>query len=417
MTTTEQVINRIIQNIEKRGLKRYDPQDLWDICPNYHRYVSYFWRSLGYFFPILVRKIFGRKPHTRPTTYTHLAEALLLAEQNSIRLSENMNSIKICEDGLKEYLVDDGKKISWPYKWLKKYPYWNLGVIRNKLDNAEPTMMLHYLTRYNILLLKLGLYYDKKEYISIAHRTAIETMKNHQTCEYSDGSWSISYTYHTADCTLNVNTEFAQWLSMIPESLQNNDFRKALNGIVKLILREQNDDGSWHYYSKDFYKNLHTNNWIMNCIDCEHTGMVLTHLVYILKSPCLERSLYDKLLISVNKGFDYYITNFFDQNTGVGQGYTYGPRTIPAIPAQYAEAILSFYEYCLFPEGDPLLTKKILQRLPLIVKNMQNFVKKNGSTHSENIIRKLNYDSIRVGNGVVLQALVSYLVLKNKLLR
>ena len=91
-----------------------------------------------------------------------------------------------------------------------------------------------------MLLLKIADHSDRRDYLDISYKSAINTIQNHIINYHADGRVSISYEYNSDDCTINVNTEFIQWLCMFPKKLHTSQFIVLIEGILKMVLTELN---------------------------------------------------------------------------------------------------------------------------------------------------------------------------------
>lgn len=401
-----ETIQAIQSNIQQHGFYRFDPSDLREIkVLAKNRLFRLPILTIEQVFPYFIRRVFRIEKSIHPATYTHLANAYFWAEKNNIVLKNTPTATEIMYQCIDKYLtIEDGD-----YWW--KYHSNDTFFPINELSSKRSTMPMHGLARCNIILCELGTYYNNKEFIDIAFYSARKTLNYHQVAKYSNGAMSISYYYNTNDCTLNVNTEFAHWISMLPLEMITDDMKNVTNGIIKLLLTEQNDDGSWYYFSKLHMKYYGSS---PSC-DCHHSGTVLYNLINVMKKNVIDNSLKGDLIKAVDKGMRFYIDSFFSKASG--KAITLIGSARPAGPVQYSEAICAFCEYLssdikfdesIRSEVKILLPKAVNQVIKLI-----NF--KNGSCPSEKVIKWVNINSIRWGNGPVLQALMMYLSTYNKI--
>lgn len=394
MNNQAPILQRIVDNIEKYDFARYDPTDLKELKISrklFKKLVLVF----GQISPLYFRKILNIKQRIFSTTYTHVGEAYILIELLNIDVEKKASSLDITDLIINEYY--DSISRCWPYRINTS---WNVCL---EYNNTPPSMPMHGLARINILLLKIGMKYDIQNYIDIAVNTAASTIINNNLRRYPDGSLSISYYYNSNDCTLNVNTEFAQWLAMIPNHRQTPKNIEIVNGIVQLLIKEQNSDGSWFYFSKEHHQRC----GVATIIDCHHTGTVLTNLINVIGSNVLTELNQNNLITSISKGVKYYLKTFFDAD---GHGITEVGLRRPAGPVQYSEAIIAFCEYIQCEQCVNLsLKKEIALILPKIVLQVQKLIDRNGAVPSEKILKWNRLNSIRWGNGPVLQSLLFYI--------
>ena len=231
-------------------------------------------------------------------------------------------------------------------------------------------MHLHGLTRANILLLKGADLLQKKEYIDISISTLEKTLLNHFSEWYSENIFYVSYMYNSNDCTLNVNSEVAEWISLIPEEYIKEKHIKKFNGIVNLIITEQNKDGSWFYYSKEFSSKKAIN----DLPDSHHNATILYNMIHVLDSPYLEKKYKASLYESINNGIKYLIEAFFFEiDKG---GYVYPNRYRKAGPVQYAESIIALCDYSRIEKSK--LVESVLSQvnylIPKLIIKLKEFI-------------------------------------------
>ena len=146
--------------------------------------------------------------------------------------------------------------------------------------------------------------------------------------------------------------------------------------------------------------------------DCNHTATLFTNMLNVLKYPVLDSRLRVVLLESVNKGMRFFKDTFFDPQTGKAKAIL-GHRR-PAGPVEYSEAVFAFYEYCLSKEVDVNLQKEIYSLLPKVIGQIASLINNDGSSPCDRVIKWVNIDSIRWGNGPALQAFMCFLALQNR---
>jgi hypothetical protein len=393
----------IVNNIERFGVYRYDRVDtqwLPVISKNtlYSKVLRKFVLIFDAFFPIVIRKLLKVKKSIPPTTYTHIGEAYLLSEKYNTGVVKSNTSIEIAELCINHYLEMDGSNVWWNHSPPKPV----LPLINNW--NKRATMNMHSKARCNIMLLNLFYYYKDVRYLDIAYKALITTINNHKITTYSDNSKSINYYYNTNDCTLNVNSEFIHWISLIPIEMKTKALEDVFYGIIKLLIQEQNVDGSWSYFSKKY----NSDNIIPESYDCHHTATVLYNLINVTKSKWIDNNTLCPLLYSIEKGMLFFIDSFFDENTG--KAITLVNFRRPAGPVQYSEAVFAFYEYLSSTEiNNEKMKNRIRSLLHLIIPNIIKLVKRNGSAPGDKVIKWINLNSIRWGNGPILQALTMIL--------
>lgn len=392
----------IQNNLKLNGLYRYDPNDISSLnIINSNNLISKTLRKailvVEELLPIYLRKLLKIKKEILPTTYTVLINSYFKIESCSIDFKTIFNSKEIMDMCIEKYIGDKSEYLWWGYP--KRNNFFTI----NKSNN--PSMHLHGLARCNIALLTLGIYYNNSRYINIASESVLFVLNNHQIINYQNGSKSISYYYNSYDCTLNVNSEFAHWLSMLPIEKHNYQTLDMLYGILTLLINEQNADGSWYYFSR-WHMNKYKNK--KSC-DCHHSATVLYNLINILKCKYLDEKYRLNIKYSLILGMRYFISAFFDMSSGKGISVIGLKR--PAGPVQYSEAIFAFCDYLTLDEVLDLdIQNQIFVLLPKVVDQLCNLVNmKDGSAPSKKVIKWVNLNSIRWGNGPVFQAIMTYL--------
>lgn len=406
-----QVADTISENIDKYGLDRYDLRDTrWIPFLLKKSYFNSIMRKavlfLEEFFPVLLRQTLGVNKKCWPTTYTFLGNALFLAEKNKINIRTKYSPIMLMDLCLNEYVNTEEQN-----KWWNDEPHIGIYNATIEVGDKIPTLLMHALTRCNIMLLNFGRYYNNPRYMDIGTKSAEFVLRQYQIIDFKDGTKSISYFYNSYDCTININSEFAHWLSLISFDRHTTETLDFLNSIIRLLLKEQNEDGSWFYFSKWHMKNYSEK---PSC-DCHHTGTVLYNLINILKCDYLDKDFKNAISLTVNKGMEYYINTFFDMSSG--KAITELGYRRPAGPVQYSEAIFAFCEYLMLNVGvEKSVWHQVKNLLPKVIEQNVCFInKRNGSAPSEKIIKWKNINSIRWGNGPVLQAIMSYLSIYDKI--
>lgn len=400
-----EVAEMIYKNIDTYGLERYDLRDTRGIpfllkgnfLNSMIRKVVLLAEEIA---PIFMRKALSAQKKRWPTMYTFLGNACFLAEKINIDIYPKFKSKDFADLLLSEYV-----KTSDVDEWWQVKPHVGIYKATINVGEKKPTLSMHALTRCNSFLLNIGKYYNNTRYINIGVESASFILNHYRTIDFEEGKKSISYYYNTCDSTININSEFAHWLSLIPTGRHTTSTEEMFYGILRLLLDEQNCDGSWFYFSKWHMKKYAEK---ASC-DCHHTGTVLYNIANIVKCEYLDSYIKERLVLALNKGMDYYVNNFFDLNSGKGITQMGYKRT--AGPVQYSEAIFAFCDFLTLKDYvDSNVWTSVKSLLPKVMKqNIHLINKKDGSAPSEKILRWKNINSIRWGNGPILQAIMSYL--------
>lgn len=394
---SETIIN-ICQNVNKYGLERYDPRDIDEVAEKINNlkmraYVRKGLQVIEVFAPYKLRQVLGCEKRIYPTTYTFLSEAFFEAKKGNIGCPLKYSDCELMEKCISIYYTESGK---WKYRQ-------NIGFYPDLMNKNEPTMPLYMLARCNNLLARMGKNYGIDRYIEISVSSLKYVLKNHTIFEYKNGIKSISYYYNSLDCTLNVNSEVIDWIGRLPAKYIDGEIYEIFIGILKLMISEQNEDGSWFYFSKRHMEKY----GVSGDVDCHHSATVIYNLIHVLESGLLDVQLKENVKNVVEKGIQYFINNFFNLNTG--EGITIIGKRRKASSVQYAEALIALCEFIKCNELDnKSLKKECFELARLIARRLVKLVRQDGSAPGDIKIVPININCINWGNGPVLWALIHY---------
>ena len=396
----ENKINLICYNINNRGLLRYDPRDIdeWVNKVPYYKFkriMSVFLQLLELINPYWVRRMIGSKKRLYPTTYTFLIESLICSRE---RLSLEYTVSELIELCLHTYYADNGW---WKFKENKSfYPIFQ--------DMERPSMPLYMLARCNNILARYGKNTQNKRLICISEESLHYIFMHHKVSYYDDGTESISYYYNSDDCTINVNAEVVDWMCQLERVMENEKYKKHFIKILKMIINEQNANGSWYYYSKRHMERYKLN----GTIDCHHTASTLYNMIHVYETAYLDKKQKKKLENVINNGMEYFLDNFFDEN---GKGICIIGMKRRASTVQYSEALIAIGEYIrVFEEKNGKIVVKAKKLIDKVAVNIIKLVKNDGSAPGDYKIWYINLDNINWGNGPALYALTYYREYKRK---
>lgn len=385
----------ICNNINKYGLYRYDPRDIDDIVERINNnkareFANKFLQVLEAICPYTVRKLLGCKPRIYPTTFTFIAESQYNAD-DGLPL---MPATFFMDQCIKEYYRGHG---FWKYKENKSF-------FPDLTNTNKPSMPLYMLARCNNILARIGINKNISEYISISKKSLEYLFSHHSIFKHNDGTENISYyynSYNSIDNTINVNTEVLDWMSQIPRLLTPNKgylshFRLILNG----VLNEQNEDGSFFYFSHEHMRK----NRIGGTIDCHHTATVIYNLIHVYNSLIINNNTncdIDRLYKCIKKAMSYFVSHFFSTD---GSGITIIGKSRKASSVQYGESLVALIDYIRFIDN----TYEYRQLINKIANILITLVDTDGSAPGDSKIKPININNINWGNGPVLYALTHY---------
>lgn len=407
----EQTANLIARNIEEGGLLRYDPNDIdaylyhkWGILANPP--IRKPFRVADVYFPILLRKLLRVEKRANPTMFYHLGLACLTREKYHLPVPFRYTAAELAEQALELYFHPDSG--------LWAHPYYARVTVNPESVVEKPgvfSMAMHYVARLDIFLLALWKQYGDPHILDTAIQSVEAAARHHNIQDLGDGRKAISYYYITNDNTLNISAEFLEAIADIPAERRSQELTDLAHGLLKMLLHEQNEDGSFYYVGKAHMEKYH----IPKSIDCFHTGYTLNNLIHVYESGIFEGAEQAALLESCQRGMQYFLDVFFNSETGEAL-YAVDLPTHHVDAICYAEAIFALCSYLRNPSVSGEMKKRIQALLPKAVENMIRMVDpKDGSVPGEHVLgRDINLDSIRWGNGPVLQALFDVMALRQE---
>lgn len=400
----------IMNNINKQGFARYDPSNVRMMDRINKTGIGYsIVRKIAgiaeIISPIGTRLLLRVTKNVYPTAYTHVINSILTSESTGL----DLGSVKDAKQLFEEFYVNYTKETSDDLYWL--YPrglHTGSSFPQSQLCKSQvKTLSMHVLARIGIVMARL---YEKDHDSVILDRnlkTIATTLRQHLVYVDSEKCGYISYFPNTNDCTLNVNTEFAQWVTMLPKQKLPETAINLRDAILRMMVKEQNDDGSWYYLGKDFANKIGAK----HSIDCHHTGTVLFNLINTVNYNTCENEVISDVKHAIDKGMKFYVDRFFCKATGLGYIYLNGRK---AGAVQYSEAICAFSEYIKSEWANEKLKQELRLLIPKVMQQCVDLVDiHSGKTPSEHLLfRWVEYDSIRWGNGPVLEAICRYLNLE-----
>lgn len=384
-------IQAICMNIRADGYYRYDPRDISDFVDNFkskylRRFVSVALQLGEVINPFIVRNLIGVEKRIYPTTFTFLAESQFLTG-NKLDIESDFQLMQQC---IKKYYRGKG---FWEFK--KNVAFFPMPC------NKQPSMPLYMLCRCNNLLIRMGEKYKLKELVAVSEESAEYVFRNHIIMNFPDGREGVSYYYNSNECTINVNAELIDWLTVLSNVSDSDKYIWHIISIMKMIMDEQNIDGSWYYYSKYTMREYNLD----ASIDCHHTASTLYNLIHVYERenflPVDEK---ERLQISIKRGMKFFLENFFDRE---GNGKVIIGKIRKASTVQYAEALIAIGEYIRVMMDDEI-KPQCKELIVKIASKITNLIKKDGSAPGDIKITPINLNNINWGNGAALYALCYY---------
>ena len=266
----------------------------------------------------------------------------------------------------------------------------------------------HHTARVGYILLKIGGYLDNQEMIKAGLNSATATCNLFNWHEKEDGRVTISYFTETDDETINIFSDVAMLLAQaLTVDPQNQLFRDRLDGLVRSIITELDQNGRWAYLTRDEYKKT----GFPTVVDNLHTAMVISGLVRVLSTNVLEGELAIQTVQSVKKGASFYFRNLF-RNDGFALRFdnTQSESTISG----YCEGVFCAQDILLDKENFADLAEElkldgmIKKILDTGTRRFTNF--KKWDVASKRIGRfVIHIQSVRWGSGLLMEAISRYL--------
>ena len=330
----DKIINRIeyksslkqfLKWFENHGFNTHDVNDIWNSKfglkiksiyikkPTLGKIPLAILHLIDVFIPFISKTISNKKIY--PCAIAEIMMGLINLEKIfSDKIYKN-NAIDISKN-LINYANTTKNGIGWgvPYKWVT--PDGTL-----PLNSPSIVQTAHCFHAYDKLYIELG----DKEYLDIMQKIinfVYEDLKirNNKSKSKSEPS---KYGYNFPVLTFNTIALRANILMRAYELFGHEKYKNASMKNIKYLSENQNQDGSWFY--------SHNSNSIDNF-----------HTCYILKSLYSTYAIHNnKLIIDIaNKGFKYYLNNFFrDNGTLIHFTKSKNPKFRYIELLDYAEAI------------------------------------------------------------------------------
>ena len=179
----------------------------------------------------------------------------------------------------------------WGYSfgWQTRDGYWKAGI---PLITITPYAFWAFKRYYELT--------GNNEYKKICLSIAEFAVNDLKITEMPNGTFCSSYSPSKKDVVINANAYRAALLLGSYQLWNNKKFLNAANKNIDFILSYQGENGEWFYEAKE------PNN---NFIDNFHTCFILKNLF-----KCYQFNKDNKILLAVQKGYNYYIENLFYKN-------------------------------------------------------------------------------------------------------
>lgn len=399
-----QIWDRIDLHNRQLGWARFDHRDF--LChPAFmslsgHRaqkLVRYVLGVLDWGVPFQLRKVMRIPKQVVPTAFYHVGTAYLHRERLGDWASdwESKKADMVCESALERRL--EAEYVCWGHPYPMHGSRW-----RTALVQEMPPSCAHHVARLGTLLLQIGKAHSNPEFVKMGISAARAVLAYHNWHEYSDGSCTVSYYPDTEDETINTCADVAALFACIPPEMCPQECQTRLEGIVRMVLREQRKDGSWYYCTAKHYEKFQDT----RRIDNHHSAMVLQALAKIICLGNLPHSLKGKTQLAIEKGLAFYLEHFY-LDDGTGSSFPEGRHRTGIVG--YTEGIAAiFWVMQSKAVRQPDLKTRAIAMVPKMLHKALNFLdRKTGDVAIE---RFWGYNhhirSLRWGSGPLMESMM-----------
>ena len=396
--------NLIQRRNQELGFIRFDHGDVLShpfFARHYHRLpriVAKCLRVPEALFPLAWRRLLGVEPTLVPVTLYHLGMYHLI--RASIDIDEEVHKSRgeeYCYKALDIAL--DSEHVCWEHPYEHHGGNW-----KNDHGVDDPLSCAHHTARLGYLLLHVGRTTDNEELGEAGVSAARALLAYHNWHQYEDGSCTVSYYPNTEDEVINTAAEVASLLAALPPGEQSPNVRRRLEGIVRMVLREQREDGSWLYCTREHYRTLGGN----QVVDNHHSAMVL-HALAEVADQVEAFGLREDVVHALQEGISYYLNEFVGEE---GRASYFPSSTREAGIAGYCEGIIMLA--VMLCRAEQLgLKRNLIEKMDrtlyqLLDVAIDTFLDRDtGDVASYTVLGyPVHLQSIRLGSGLLMEAIV-----------
>jgi len=392
------VLTRALAYVNKSGIETYDPNDLkgtsvvlWSYQSRspirlLTRYTIY---GLGFLFPFQVRRLLRVSPLPTSGGVAQLAcgyiEASHLVEDSTwlMKAKDLLNWLEINQAS-----AQVGEGWGFPFAWQ------SVVVVPARTPIGHTTMTVGNAFWY---------YYKATEdQWALAHAVKACEFLVHGLNVTTEASGAIALSYTPLDHSQVINTcaDISSLLLRVGKQTSSPEFIDSSLKLLRFIIENQNEDGSWFYHSKSSVGGE-------SPIDAYHTGMILSALIDISILLDSDDELYENVTFCLKRGLEFYIENLFNAD---GSPVTYLGRFYPVDIYSCGQAILTLVEVSRLDQLDPELMSSCRLLLDRVVTwTARNMLGEDGCFY----YRKYRYYTLRLrslrwAQGLMCWALARY---------
>jgi len=315
--------HRVDSRNRQLGWMRYDPGDIDDHrwlgalpAPYVRRLARNAMRAADLIAPISMHSLLRVQRTVVPTAFYHVGMAYLMRERISCPDTHwSKGEVEaVCSEAIARRL--DAEHMCWAHPYRHHAKGWREG----NLSFAPPSCA-HHTARLGLLLLEVGRAHSIPGLISAGVSAARALNEYHRWREYPDGTATVSYYPNTDDETINTCADVAALLSLVPLDHEFSKRQERLFGLVKMVLNEQQANGSWTYCTNRHYQEHSDKPYVDN----HHSAEVLQALARVYASGLLTGPIESQICTSIRRGIEYYCDAFIRQD-GSSSYFPHGRR-------------------------------------------------------------------------------------------
>jgi hypothetical protein len=347
MYSAEESLDKLLSFIEQENYKGWDPYDglnskiFQSIKPiSNNRLMRLAWIQFFKRSPVNFRKITGV-----PKEYNSKGIALFLAGYCKLYQINNqkiyLDKINFFANLLLQLSAKGWSGYCWGYNfdWQARafFQPKNTPTVVASVYAASALIDAYTITQNN-------------EYLNAALSCANFVLKDLNRNYDADGDFCFSYSPLDKSIVYNASLLGSKLLSKAYSLTGNEEYIQEASKSVNFCIKNQHKDGSWAYGQQPFHY------WIDNF----HTGFNLECL-YVFNSIYPQKNVEQ----AINKGFEYYITTFFDEE---GKAKYYNNKTYPIDIHAPSQLIVTLDTLHRFKQYEQLANKVLMWT----IKNMQH---------------------------------------------
>jgi hypothetical protein len=214
--------------------------------------------------------------------------------------------------------------------------------------------------------------------------------------EFPGGGLSLSYTPLDRSAVINTNADNACLILQYCSHHPDRRLSEVAERMLKFVLDNQNDDGSWYYYAKDFSGGP-------SIIDSYHTGMVLSALIAVYKLNAGGSQNF-RIYPAIERGLKFFLEKLI---TAEGYPKYHVGNTHPEDIYSFAQTVITLLDALeILPDGELCSRTRdsCLGTIAYLLRNMRS--KNGGFLHRRVHGLRADIGSLRWANALTAFALV-----------